>query len=112
MMYSRAFFSPQEQYNKQQQAGCFVLPMVRLISRAGYKKAGVCACTISRVSQSTLGISVTQEVTRVSVTLGQREINGELVKTTKRNKFSSPMVLPESNAQAREFVVTDAKIQP
>lgn len=52
------------------------------------------------VSQGTLGISVTREVTRVSMTLGQGEINCELVKTT----FSTRTVLPESNAQAGEFI--------
>lgn len=47
---------------------------------------------------------MTWEVTSVSVTLGQREINCELVKTTKGNTFSTLMVLPESNVQATEFV--------
>lgn len=59
---------------------------------------------MSCVSQGTLGISVTREVTRVSMTLGQGEINCELVKTTKGNIFSTRMVLPEPNAQAREFI--------
>lgn len=68
-----------------------------------YKQAGVCARTVSCASQGTLGISVTWQVTSVSVTLGLGEISCELVKFTRGNTFFARMVLSKPSAYTGGF---------
>lgn len=58
---------------------------------------------MSCFSLGILGISVTWQVTSVSVTLGLREISCELVKFTRGNTFSARMVLSEPSAHTGEF---------